>query len=193
MDRTADLDAALSFVILRVEERATLSGEPLNEEQHLMLKYLPSSPPAISFPNAELSSPVPRNIDLERLCALVRAVYQDDRQLNPASLDWEFAFAVFTLNRHPMGGLLQWAGMKLRRPRWDGLRLIITALLPVVAVVLLAWNANESLLRSIGIGSGCVAIMLSMFFASRRIEKQRLEEEIERCRLAFRAVSTVAR
>jgi len=193
MDRTADLDAALTFAVGRVEEQATLSGEPLNGEQRLMLKYLPSSPPAISFAGPELPLPVPRNINLERLCAFVRAAYQHDHEVNPATLDWEFAFAVFTLNRHPMGGLLQSAGMKLLRPKWDGLRLIITALLPVVAVVLMAWNANESLLRSIGIGSGCVAIMLSMFFASRRSEKQRLEEEIERCRLAFRAVSTVAR
>jgi hypothetical protein len=192
MDRTADLDAALSFVIGRVEQQATLSGEPLNEEQRLLLNYLPSSSPVVSFPDAELPSPIPRNINLERLCALVKAAYQQDRQVNP-SLDWDFVFAVFTLNRHPMGGLLQWAGMKPRRPRWDWLRLTIAALLPVVAVVLIAWNPRENLFRSVGIGSGCVAIMLLLFFASRRIEKQRIEEEVERCRLGFRAVSTVAK
>ena len=192
MDRTADLDAALSFVIARVEQQATLSGEPLNEEQRLLLNYLPSSSPVVSFPDAELPSPIPRNINLERLCALVKAAYQQDRQVNP-SLDWDFVFAVFTLNRHPMGGLLQWAGMKPRRPRWDWLRLTIAALLPVVAVVLIAWNPRENLFRSVGIGSGCVAIMLLLFFASRRIEKQRIEEEVERCRLGFRAVSTVAK
>ena len=91
-----------------------------------------------------------------------------------------------------MGGLLRWAGMKLRRPRWDGLLLIVTALLPIVAVALLVWNADGPLFRSVGIGSGCVAIMLLIFFASRRIEKQRLEEDIERCRLASRFVGTVA-
>ena len=93
-----------------------------------------------------------------------------------------------------MGGLLQWAGMKLRRPRWDGLLLIVTALLPIVAVVLLVWNADGPLFlfRSVGIGSGCVVIMFLMFFASRRIEKHRLEEDIERCRLATRVVDTVA-
>jgi len=192
MDRTADLDAALSFVIGRVEQQATLSGEPLNEEQRLLLNYLPSSSPVVSFPDAELPSPIPRNINLERLCALVKAAYQQDRQVNP-SLDWDFVFAVFTLNRHPMGGLLQWAGMKPRRPRWDWLRLTIAALLPVVAVVLIAWNPRENLFRSVGIGSGCVAIMLLLFFTSRRIEKQRIEEEVERCRLGFRAVSTVAK
>jgi|SRR5580704_10100115 hypothetical protein len=188
MDRTADLDAALSFVIARVEQQATLSGEPLNEEQRLLLNYLPSSSPVVSFPDAELPSPIPRNINLERLCALVKAAYQQDRQVNP-SLDWDFVFAVFTLNRHPMGGLLQWAGMKPRRPRWDWLRLTIAALLPVVAVVLIALNPRENLFQSVGIGSGCVAIMLLLFFASRRIEKQRIEEEVERFRLGFRTVA----
>jgi len=190
MDRTADLDSALSFVIGRIAEQAKLSGEPLSDEQRLLLNHLPSSRPANWDP--ELLLLVPRNINLERVCALGKAAYQHDRQVNPASLDWEFAFAVFTLGRHPMRGLLQMAGMKLRRPRWDGLLLIVTALLPIVAVVLLVWSADGPLLRSVGIGSGCVAIMLLMFFASRRIEKQRLEEDIERCRLASRFVGTVA-
>jgi len=192
MDRNADLDSALSFVIGRIAEQAKLSGEPLSDEQRLLLNHLPSSTPGTWDP--EILLLVPRNINLERVCALGKAAYQHDRQVNPASLDWEFAFAVFTLERHPIGGLLQLAGMKLRRPRWDGLRLIITALLPIVAVVLLVWSADGPLFlfRSVGIGSGCVAIMLLMFFASRRIEKQRLEEDIERCRLASRFVGTVA-
>jgi hypothetical protein len=191
MGRTEDLDSALSFVIGRIAEQAELSGEPLSDEQRLLLNYLPSSAPQ----NWRLEVPVlvPRNIDLERVCALGKAAYQHDRQVNPASLDWEFAFAVFTLDRHPMAGLLQWAGMKLRRPRWDGLLLIVTALLPMVAVVLVASNADGSLFRLVGIGSGCVAIMLLMFFASRRIKKQRLEEDIERCRIASRFVGTMAR
>ena len=187
MDRTADLDSALSFVVGRIAEQAKLSGEPLNEEQRMLLTYLPSSSPAIGFPDPEAPL-VPRNINLERLCALVKAAYQQDRQVNP-SLDWDFVFAVFTLNRHPMGGLLQWAGMKPRRPRWDWLRLTIAALLPVVAVVLIALNPRENLFQSVGIGSGCVAIMLLLFFASRRIEKQRIEEEVERFRLGFRTVA----
>jgi hypothetical protein len=190
MDRTADLNSALRFVIGRITEQAKLSGEPLSDEQRLLLNHLPSSTPANWDP--EIVVLVPRNINLERVCALGKAAYQHDRQVNPASLDWEFAFAVFTLNRHPMRGLLHWAGMKLRRPRWDGLLLIVTALLPIVAVVLLVWNVDGPLFQSVGIGSGCVAIMLLIFFASRRIEKQRLEEDIERCRLASRFVGTVA-
>jgi hypothetical protein len=188
MDRTADLDSALSFVIGRIAEQAKLSGEPLSDEQRLLLNYLPSSTPI----RLEVVVLVPRNINYERLCALGKAAYLKDRQVNPASLDWEFAFAVFKLNRHRMWGLLQCTGMKLRGPRWDGLLLIVTALLPIVVVVLLVWNADGPFFLSVGIGSGCVAIMLSMFFASRRIEKQRLEEDIERCRLASRFVGTVA-
>jgi hypothetical protein len=191
MDRTADLESALDFVIGRIAEEAKLSGEPLSDKQRLLLNYLPSSGPANWDP--EIPVLVPRNINLERVCALAKAAYQHDRQANPTSLDWEFAFAVFTLNRHPMGGLLQWAGMKLRRPRWDGLLLIATGLVPIVAVVLLVWNADGPLFRSVAIGSGCVASMLLMFFASRRIEKQRLKEYIERCRVASRFVGTLPR
>src|ERR1700730_17618681 len=177
MDRTADLDSALRFVIGLIAEQAKLSGEPLSDEQRLLLNHLPSSTQANWDP--EIPVLVPRNINLERVCALGKAAYQHDREVNPASLDWEFAFAVFTLDRHPMGGLLQWAGMKPRRPKWDGLLLIVTALVPIVAVVLLVvWNAEGTLSRSVGIGSGCVAIMLLIFFAARRIKKRRLEEDI---------------
>src|SRR5437879_7108677 len=97
MDRTADLDSALSFVIGRIAEQAKLSGEPLNDEERLLLNYLPSSP--TTYPDLEMPVLVPRNINLERVCALGKAAYQQDRQVNPTSLDWEFAFAVFTLNR----------------------------------------------------------------------------------------------
>jgi|SRR6267154_1363728 len=189
MDRTADLNSALSFVIGRIAEQATVSGEPLSDEQRLLLNYLPST----AIWNPEFTVPVPRNINLERVCALGKAAYLHDRQLNPSSLDWEFAFAVFTLNRHPMGGLLQLAGMKLRRPPWDGLRLIATGLVPIVAVVLLVWNADGPLFLSVAIGSGCVASMLLLFLASRRIEKHRLKEYIERCRVASRFVATLPR
>jgi hypothetical protein len=191
MDRTADLDSALSFVICRIAEQAKESGEPLSDEQRLLLNYLPSGPAAYSYP--EVPVPVPRNINLERVCALGKAAYLHDRQLNPSSLDWEFALAVFTLNRHPMGGLLQLAGMKLRRPRWDRLRLIATGLVPLVAIGLLVWNVDGPWILSVAIGSACVASMLLMFFASRRIEKQRLKEYIERCRVASRFVATQPR
>jgi hypothetical protein len=180
MDRAADLHSARNFVIGQIAEQAERQGEPLSDEQRLLLNYLPSSGPTNWDP--EITVLVPRNINLERVCALGKAAYQHDLQVNPASLDWEFAFAAFTLERHPMAGLLQWAGMKPRRARWDGLLLIGTALLPMVAIALLVLNADGGLLLSVGIVSGCVVIMLLMFLASRRIKKQRLKEAVERCR-----------
>src|SRR5215469_3444571 len=103
--------------------------------------------------------------------------------MNPASLDWEFAFAVFRLNRHPMWGLLQQAGLKYRSPRWDGILLVIASRLFVVAGVglaFLAGSGNEpwTRLQWIEFGFGyCVAVVL-MYFASRRIEESQLRKEI---------------
>src|SRR6516225_7094304 len=51
MDRTADLDTALSFEVGRIEEQATLSGQPLTKEQRLLLNDLPPATPAIWFPD----------------------------------------------------------------------------------------------------------------------------------------------
>ena len=188
MDRTTDLEIALSFVVHRVEAQAKTSRQPLNGEEYSLLKNLPSSGADYPIWAPDLGPPelVPRNAALERICTLTKAAYQEDRQFNPESLSWDFTLAVLTINQHPMTGLLQFAGMKRLRPRWDRLRLVVTALLPVIAVMLIALNAKENLLRSVGIGAGCFAIMLFLFFGSKRIEKQRLNEEIERCRVGFR-------
>src|SRR5213080_17628 len=115
MDRTADLDSALSFVIGRIAEQATVSGKPLSDEQRLLLNYLPSETPANWDP--EFPVLVPRNINLERVCALGKAAYLHDLQL------------------------------------------IATGLVPIVAVVLLVWNADGPLFLSVAIGSGCIAII----------------------------------
>ena len=140
MDRTADLEAAQRFVSGRIAEQATLSGEPLNDEQRLLLNYMPSSPVVFFDPETTL---VPRNINYERLCALAKAAYLNDRKINPESLDWDFAFAVFTLNRHPMWGLMHSSGVKkYRRPLCQPF-VIIAALFPLIAVILLASNGRE--------------------------------------------------
>ena len=191
MNRTADLDAALRFVTSRTNEQATLSGEPLNVQESLLLTNLPSSTPAIWIPGPEAPEPtlVPRDVNYERLCALAKAAYLNDHKMNPESLDWEFAFAVFTLNRHPMWGVLQSAGVKMyRRPLWDQLFVIIAALFPVIAVILLAWNGSQTQFRWAEILCGTVAIMLLVYFASRQIEQWQLEHQIERCRLASRNI-----
>jgi hypothetical protein len=189
MDRTEDLDSALSFVVGRIEEQAKQSGEPLNDEQRLLLRYPPSGSTS-GFGYVTPAMLVPRNINLERVCALAKCVYPHDHQAEPASLDWEFAFAVFTLNRHSMRGLLQWLGMKFPRPKWDIVALIVTAMLPIFITGLIVWNAaaEGSMFVSVAIGLAGVATMIWMFFAFRRAQDQRLEEEVERCRVACRFI-----
>jgi hypothetical protein len=161
-------------------------------QQSLLLANLPSSTPAIWIPGPETPDPtlVPRDVNYERLCALARAAYLKDHNINPESLDWEFAFAVLTLNPHPMWGVLHSADVKTyQRSLWDQLFVIIAALFPVIAVILLAWNAPRTLLRWAGILCGTVAIVLLIYFASRQIEQWQLENHIERCRLASRNIS----
>jgi hypothetical protein len=41
---TADLDAALRFVIRRIEDEANRSGKPLSDEEQLVLNNLPKDP-----------------------------------------------------------------------------------------------------------------------------------------------------
>lgn len=194
MDRTADLDAALKFVIARIEKEATVSGETLNDEERLLLRHLPSSIPPTIYLNPEFPPLVPRNLDLERICALGKAAYLNDRKINPGSLDWEFASAVFTLNDHPMWGVLHSAGVKMyRKPLRDQFLVIVAALCPVIAVILLAWGGRgPSLFRWAGILLGAVGTMLLIFFASRRMEQRQLENHIETCRLATRNTSWIA-
>jgi hypothetical protein len=158
----------------------------------LLLTNLPSSTPAVWIPGPEAPDPtlVPRDVNYEWLCALAQAAYLNDRKINPESLDWEFALAVFALNRHPMWGVLHSAGVKMhRRPLWDQLFVIIAALFPVIAVILLAWNEPRALFLWAGILCGTVAIMLLIYLASRQIARWQLENHIERCRLASRNIS----
>ena len=191
MDRTTDLETALIFVIHRIKEQATASGAPLNEEEHLLLENLPSA--NVNYPVAtELGPPelVPRNINLDRLCALAKAAYLSDRNINPESLDWEFALAVFTLSRHPMWGVLHSAGVKLyRRPLWDRLFVIIAAMVPVIGVIVFAVKGPQTLIGWAGVVCGTVAFMLLIYFASRRIEQRQLMNYIAKCKFASRNIS----
>jgi hypothetical protein len=131
MDRTADLVAALEFVVGRIDEEAMRSGAPLTDEQRSLLNNLPtvsSLPEIVTYDPESPPQVVPRDTNYERLCAAAKAAYRSDRELNPASLDWQFAFDVSKLNRHPMNWLLQWAGVKQRRPWWDRWLLVCAAL-----------------------------------------------------------------
>ena len=196
MDRTADFDAALRFVIERVAEQARLSGEPLSNEQRLLLKYLPSRldstysrPPM--YPG--IVKLVPRNIAYERLCTLAKAAYINNLERNPASRDWEFAFAVFRLKRNPMWGLLYYAGVRdYRRSSRDRLLVIMAGLVvPVLIVILVVGNERWNTLQVTGIVCACLAIMFSIYSASQKIERRQLENHIERCRLASRFLNSV--
>jgi hypothetical protein len=192
MDRTADLDAALGFVIGRIEEQAMRSGEPLNEEHRFLLNNLPKHSVAPEFNTGDPECPVSfilRDTTYERLCALAKAAHRSDLELNPRSHGWEFAFNVSKLNRHPMCWLLRWAGVKQRRPWWDRWLLIIAALLFIIStmvLMLLVINEPWALWRWTAVVAGYVSIMVLMYFASRRIEERQLERNIERCRSASR-------
>ena len=199
MEQTADLRAALAFVIGRIEEQAMLSGEPLDEEERFLLNNLPtvSIAPEISVGDPEGPLPfVPRDRRYERLSVLAKAARRNDVQLNRESLDWDFAFAVAKFRQHPLSWLLQWAGVKQRRPWWDRWLLIVAALVFIAASVpamVLVIDRPWSFWRwAVGI-AGYSGLMLLMYFASRRIERQQLERNIECCRSASRFVSTLPR
>ena len=189
MNRTADLDTALEFVIGRIEEEATRSGEPLSDEQRFLLNHLPKysafSQPYGGDPEIP-AQPIPRDITYERVCAIAKAAHHNDLRLNPASaLDWEFAAAVSKLSRHPMSWLLHWAGVKQRRPWWDRWLLVAAALLfifSVGALMLLAGSEPWTRFRWIAVGAGYIAIVVLLYFVSRRIEEWQLRQNIERCR-----------
>jgi hypothetical protein len=199
IQHTADLNAALAFVIDRIEQQAILSGEPLNEEERFLLNNLPtvSTAPEISIGDPEVPLQfVPRDKTYERLCVLAKAARRNDFQLNPTSLDWDFAFAVAKLSQHPLSWLLQWAGVKQRRPWWDRWLLIVAALFIIaasVSLMLLVIDRPWSFWRWAIVIAGYVGILVLMYFASRRFERQQLERNVERCRSASRFVGLLAR
>jgi hypothetical protein len=75
MDRNANLEHALAFVIRRIEEEATRSGRPLTDEQRVLLNDLPRDS---ALPMTNVNDPeyppimVPRDVAYERLIALAR-------------------------------------------------------------------------------------------------------------------------
>jgi hypothetical protein len=199
MDSTADLDAALGFVIGRIEEQAMRSGEPLNSDERFLLNNLPrhSDAPEFTTGDPEYSLTfILRDTTYERLCAVAKAAYRNDLELNPGSRDWEFAFNVSKLSRHPMCWLLQWAGLKQRRPWWDRWLLTVAALLFVIAAMALTSLVIEqpwAWWRWTAVVAGYVSVLFLMYVATRRIEERQLERNIQRCRNASRFASSLTR
>jgi hypothetical protein len=97
MDRAADVNAALAFVINRIEEQAMRLGQPLDEEQRWLLNNLPDQSDMPEFSTGDPEFPVHfklRDVTYEKLCAVAKAAYRSDREMNPGSQEWEFAFNV---------------------------------------------------------------------------------------------------
>ena len=191
MNRTADLDTALGFVIRRIEEEATRSGEPLSDEQRFLLNHLPKDS---ALPQPDGGSPeiptqpqlVPRDTTYERLCAVAKAAHHSDMRMNPSTaIDWDLAAAVSKLNRHPISWLLHWAGVKVHRPWWDHWLLFATALLFVFSLgtlMILAVAEGWSKPQWVGFAAIYIALLALAYFASRRIEEWQLKQSIEKYR-----------
>jgi hypothetical protein len=199
MKQTTDMETALSFVIGRIEEEAMLSGEPLTEDERNLLHDLPRTPSMPDINSYDRVFPVDvrlRDTTYERLCALAKAARLKDVALNPTMLDWDFVFSVAKLNNHPMCWLLQWAGVKQRRPWWDRWLLVGAACLflgVTMPLLFLIVDKPPAIWRWIVAGGGYGIAILCMYFASRRIEKKQLERNIERFRNASGLARAVAR
>src|SRR4029077_12619246 len=107
----------------RIVEEAERSGEPLDEQERDLLHNLPTTPnnPTLSSwrfaDEYSLPTPILRDFRFERLCLLAKnARLTDTRTRQGAAPQWGFAAAILELNRHPMYWLLQWSGVKKRRP-----------------------------------------------------------------------------
>ena len=113
--------------------------------------------------------------EYEKLCGLAKAAHRNDLRLNPALvIDWDFAAVVSKLNGHPMSWLLQWAGVKVRRPLWDRGLLMAAALLLISSVAtaaLLAGTAPWTPFRWAGVGAVYIVVLALLYYASRRIEE----------------------
>jgi hypothetical protein len=199
MNRAGDLDAAIRFVIDRIEGEAMRSGEPLDEHERHLLNNLPKSPTREEITSGDPTFPTSfqlRDITYERICALAKAARRNDVALNPTLPDWDFAFCVAKVNKHPMSWLLKWAGVKQRRPWWDRWFLVVAALFYVAVTMLLLFFVVDkplALWRWVVVGGGYVGIVLCMKFVSRRIERKQLERNIEQIRNACGFVRAAAR
>ena len=187
--KTADLDAALRFVIERIEEEANRSGKPLSDEERLLLNNLPKGPPLFQNSGGYEEFPpvvVPRDVTYERLCALAKLAYQSDRKASAEAGSWEFAVAVSTLCRHPISWLSWWAGSKTRKPPWDPWRLLGAAALILIgsgaALITIVVHELWTRLLLTLIAAGCIATVVFLYFASQRTERWQLEQDIERYR-----------
>jgi len=186
MDETIDLEAALQFVTRRIEEEAARAGEPITDEERTLLEHLPTES-ALATYSSDPESPAsfaPRDLVFERLCALAKAAYRQDLQLDPNDANWQFAKAVTELHRHPMTWLLGWAGIKRHRPWWDGCLLTVAAMISICLWMVFLFIGTETRITFHWViaAVGCAALVAAMHFGTRSMERSQLRRTIERCR-----------
>lgn len=191
------MDAALHFVIARIEKEAERSGAPLDEDEKEFLRHLPTKPTNPTLHTGrhfDADWPVLRDFSYERLCTLAKSAHAYDVRLRPEALrQWDFACAVLQLHHHPMSWLLDWASIRVKKARGlsDGCLLLITALLVItlsaIAVYLL-WNLadrpGEIRRRAIWAAAFCLCggILSSLYFVARRLERWQGMQTVERYR-----------
>jgi hypothetical protein len=188
MHSFTDLSAALNFVSQRIEAEAKLQGEPLNDDERVLLENLPAESLIDVSPSPDSPTLVPRDFGYERLCAIAKAAYRADLSNAERTAAWEFAAAVSKLHGHPMRWLLQWGGVRIEKPWWDKWLLFLAALLVVVVGLtcgLLADGQPKTSARFIASVSAGMAFFLGIYFSSRQIERWQLKKTIENCRRAF--------
>jgi hypothetical protein len=187
MSQAEDLNAALEFVIVRIERESIRSGEPLTTEQRFLLNNLPSQPtfPSIIPGDPEFPTVIapPRDTDYERLIALAKSAHRKDHELNPALRSWKFATSVLKLNRHPMNWLLQWAGLKPPRPWWDQWLLILAAIILIASMMTLLFvPKKQGTPHWLVFGVGYMVLLLIFSVLARKMEAWQLMRNIETCR-----------
>jgi hypothetical protein len=182
------LDTALTFVTKRVEEEATRSGASLDAGERYLLTHLPATSALPEWVDGESPTLVPRDFPYEKLCALTRAARVYDLRTRPgAAQEWEFAAAVFKLNRHPMSWLLQWAGLREPRPWWDSWLLISAALLVIgvmMSVMLFVETRSPSWtwIHWTAFSCVCAVAVVCLYLASRSFWDWQARRAVERCR-----------
>jgi hypothetical protein len=188
MHSSTDLIAALNFVTQRIEAEAKLQGEPLNDDERVLLHNLPTESLIDVSPGPDSPGLVLRDFGYERLCSLAKAAYRADLSMSSGgTAAWEFAAAVSRLHRHPIRFVLQWGGVKVQKPWWDKWLLIVAALVVVVVGLaggLLIDGQPKTSARFIITVSVAAAFFLAIYFSSRQIERWQLKQTVENCRRA---------
>jgi len=198
---TADLNAALAFVIERISVQAEVDAKPLDEDERYLLTHLPTQPTNPTIPGVadEYGPPMPmlRDFHFEKLCILAKNAHRRDIQNRPgAAGQWDFAASVLSLNGHPMSWLLGWAGIKPKKTvgAWDRLLLLLTALSVVlvgliegIGLLLLTENYAAPWRWALNVTGGLIftGLMILLYFGVKRLEKRQAVQAVEKYRCEF--------